>query len=90
MAIPSSLRHELNFSYNPLRLDRHLDHTLSPLAKEPVCLIDIVQRKRVSEKGYQVEPAVPDELHQPAHSLFASRTKCRDDLVITETCGKWL
>ena len=36
---------------SPLRFDRDLDHTLSPLAKELVCLGDFVQIKRVSEKG---------------------------------------
>jgi hypothetical protein len=36
---------------SPLRIDRDLDHTLSPLAKELVCLGDFVQIKRVREKG---------------------------------------
>lgn len=81
---------ELDFPCNPLRFDRHLDRTLSPLAKDFVRLSDIVQRKRVSEEGCQVEPPVPDELHKSAHALFASRTKCRDDLVVSKTGCKWL
>jgi len=46
MAKPSSPRRELDSPWNPLRLDRHLDHTFSPLAKELVGLSDLVQRKR--------------------------------------------
>jgi hypothetical protein len=51
------------------RANRSLYHAIALLPKEFVGVGDSIKRKRVRQQWSQIQPPVPDELHQPAHAL---------------------
>src|SRR6266700_3736970 len=70
--------------------NRDLNDAIPSLAKELISLGDPVQRKRVRQQRPQIQPAVANQLHQPAHPFFASRAERRDNFMVAQTCSKWL
>src|SRR4029453_17987282 len=70
--------------------NRDLNDAIRALAKELVSLDDPVQRKRVRQQWPQIQPAVTNQLHQPAHPFLAARAERRDNSVVAQACRERL
>ena len=73
-----------------LRFDCDLDDVVPPFAEKFISSGDALQRKRVRQKGSQIQASMSHQLHQPLHALLAAGAERRDDLVIAESRGEWL
>ena len=81
---------ELRFPGFQLGPDCNLDHAVASLSEDLICLIDLIECERVRQERGQIQPAMPDQFHQPAHALFATRAERCDNLVISEAGCKRL
>src|SRR4051812_46262676 len=72
----------------PLGPDRHFHYTVESLTKQRVSLSDILERERVGEQRCEIDAAMADNFHQPAHALFPTGTKRRHDAMISDAGGE--
>lgn len=70
--------------------NRYFHHAVQSLAKQLVSLSDVVQRESVREQWREIDAATAYNLHQPAHALFATRTKRCHDAMIANARGECL
>jgi len=73
-----------------LRSDCNLDDTIASFTEDLIRLIDLIEAESVRQERGQVQALLPNQFHQPAHALFASRAKRCDNFVISQTSGKGL
>jgi hypothetical protein len=76
---PLILRHHHSLAS---RFNGDFDDALAAFSKELISLRNSGERIRVGQEWSQIQAPVTDQLDQPAHALFPTRTECRDDLVV--------
>jgi hypothetical protein len=80
----------LRFPGFQLGPDCNLDHTVAPFSEDLIRLVDLIECEPVREEWGQTQPPMPDQFHQPAHALFATRAERCDNLMISEAACKRL
>src|SRR5215213_11003170 len=63
--------------------NRDLHYAVQPFAKQIVCFAYVLQCKSMRKQRREIDAAMTNNFHQSAHALFAARTQCRHDTMIS-------